>query len=107
MPRGRRSDGGRSRRRSDDARVASPRRVSAERLTVGEILRRSAEDLAEAGSERPRLDAERLVGHAVGLDRVGLYMQLDRPLSPSELERAQGLVARRGTREPLQYVLGE
>jgi len=81
--------------------------VSAERLTVGEILRRSAEDLAEAGSERPRLDAERLVGHAVGLDRVGLYMQLDRPLSPSELERAQGLVARRGTREPLQYVLGE
>jgi release factor glutamine methyltransferase len=81
--------------------------VKTERLTIAEVLRRSAEDLAEAGSERPRLDAERLLGHAVGLDRIGLYMHLDRPLSAAEVERARGLVARRGAHEPLQYVLGE
>jgi release factor glutamine methyltransferase len=81
--------------------------VKTERLTIAEVLRRSAEDLAEAGSERPRLDAERLLGHAVGLDRIGLYMHLDRPLSAAEGERARGLVARRGAHEPLQYVLGE
>jgi release factor glutamine methyltransferase len=81
--------------------------VKTERLTIAEVLRRSSEDLAEAGSERPRLDAERLLGHAVGLDRIGLYMHLDRPLSAAEVERARGLVARRGAHEPLQYVLGE
>jgi release factor glutamine methyltransferase len=81
--------------------------VKTERLTIAEVLRRSADDLAEAGSERPRLDAERLLGHAVGLDRIGLYMHLHRPLSAAEVERARGLVARRGAHEPLQYVLGE
>jgi release factor glutamine methyltransferase len=78
-----------------------------ERPTIGEVLRRSTADLAEAGAERPRLDAERLLGHAVGLDRIGLYMHLDRALSQEEVDRARGLVARRGAREPLQYVLGE
>ena len=43
----------------------------------------------------------------LGVDRVGLYMGLDRTVSPRELEAAGVLVERRATREPLQYVLGE
>jgi release factor glutamine methyltransferase len=76
-------------------------------LTLGEVLRRSTEHLAEKGSETPRLDAELLLAHALGVERIELYMHLDRPLGPRELDEARSLVARRATREPLQYVLGE
>jgi release factor glutamine methyltransferase len=76
-------------------------------LTIGEVLRRSTEHLAGKGAEQPRVDAERLLAHALGMERVGLYMHLDRPLSPPELDDARALVARRASGEPLQYVLGE
>jgi release factor glutamine methyltransferase len=74
--------------------------------SVGEVLRLSTEHLAAKGSETPRLDAERLLAKAIGLERIELYMALDRPLTPRELDAARALVARRARREPLQYVLG-
>ena len=76
-------------------------------LTIGDVLRRSAEHLAGKGSERPRLDAERLLGRVLGVDRIELYMHLDRSLTRDELEGARALVTRRASGEPLQYVLGE
>ena len=75
--------------------------------TLGEVLRLSTEHLAAKGSETPRLDAERLLAKALGLERIELYMAIERPLTPPELDAARGLVARRARREPLQYVLGE
>ncbi len=75
--------------------------------TIGSVLRRSTDYLVARGSETPRLDAERLLSKALGLERIELYMALDRPLTPSELDTARELVVRRGAREPLQYVLGE
>ncbi len=75
--------------------------------TISEVLRLSTEHLAGKGSETPRLDAERLLAKATGLERIELYMSFDRPLTPSELDAARDLVARRAKREPLQYVLGE
>jgi release factor glutamine methyltransferase len=76
-------------------------------LSLGEILGRTAEHLAARGCESPRLDAELLLGSALGLARIELYMHLDRPLTAAELDRARALVARRAAREPLQYILGE
>jgi release factor glutamine methyltransferase len=76
-------------------------------LTLGEVLRRATEHLVAKGLESPRLDAERLLAHALDVTRIELYTQLDRPLTPDELAEARALVARRATREPLQYVLGE
>lgn len=76
-------------------------------MTIGEVLRRSTRHLEAKGSETPRLDAERLLAHALGISRIELYTQLDRPLTPAELDAARALVARRARREPLQYVLGE
>jgi release factor glutamine methyltransferase len=76
-------------------------------LTLGEVLRRSTEHLAAKGAESPRLDAERLLAHALGVTRIELYTELDRPLSSTELAEARALVARRAAHEPLQYVLGE
>lgn len=76
-------------------------------MTIGEVLRRSTQHLQGKGSTTPRLDAELLLGHALGLARIELYMQLDRPLTTAELDAARGLLARRASGEPLQYVLGE
>jgi release factor glutamine methyltransferase len=76
-------------------------------MTIGEVLRRSTQHLEAKGSETPRLDAERLLAHALGITRLELYTQLDRPLTAAELDEARALVARRSRREPLQYVLGE
>jgi len=75
--------------------------------TISSVLRLSTEYLAAHGSESPRLDAERLLSKATGLERIELYMELDRPLTPAELGTTRELVRRRGAREPLQYVLGE
>ncbi len=75
--------------------------------TISQVLRLSTEHLAAKGSTTPRLDAERLLAKALGLERIELYMALDRPLTPLELDAARALVARRARREPLQYVLGE
>ena len=75
--------------------------------TVGDGLRRAPEHLAAKGSDTPRLDAELLLAHALGVARIDLYLQLDRPLDAAELDAARALVGRRAAREPLQYVLGE
>ena len=50
-------------------------------MTVGEVLRRSADHLGAKGSDTPRLDAELLVAHALGVARIDLYMQFDRILA--------------------------
>lgn len=76
-------------------------------LSVLEIVRRTTEFLATKGVESPRLNAELLVGHALGLPRMRLYLDFERLLTEAELERIRPLVRRRGGREPLQYILGE
>jgi release factor glutamine methyltransferase len=81
--------------------------VSDPPLTIGDVLRRSTDHLTAKGAESPRVEAERLLAHALGIERVELYMHLDRPLTDAELEAARGLLARRAAGEPLQYVLGE
>jgi release factor glutamine methyltransferase len=76
-------------------------------VTLAEVLRRSADYLAAKGVDSPRVDAEHLLSHALGLTRIALYTQHDRPLTPGELDTIRSLVRRRGEREPLAYVLGE
>jgi release factor glutamine methyltransferase len=55
----------------------------------------------------PRLDAELLLAHSLGLKRLDLYLQFDRPLTPPELTRYRELVKRRGERVPVAYLTGE
>ncbi len=76
-------------------------------LTVGEVLRRSTEHLAARGCESPRLDAELLLAHALGMARIDLYMAFDRPVAEDELGAARVLVTRRASREPVQHILGQ
>jgi release factor glutamine methyltransferase len=76
-------------------------------VTLGEVLRAAAEYLVRKGVDAPRLDAERLLAHALGITRLELYTHHDRPLSEGERAAARALVERRGRREPLAYILGE
>ena len=76
-------------------------------LTVAEVLRRSTAYLSQRGSPSPRLDADLLLAHALGVERLRLYTDSERPLTPSELARARDLLARRGRREPVAHLTGE
>jgi release factor glutamine methyltransferase len=76
-------------------------------VILGEVLRGATDYLAARGVESPRLDAERLLARALGLTRMELYTQHDRPLTEAERVAARQLVQRRGRREPLAYVLGD
>jgi release factor glutamine methyltransferase len=76
-------------------------------ITLAEVLRRSTEYLETHGSPTPRLDAELLLAHSLGLSRIELYTQFERPLSEAELDGCRSLVSRRGRREPVAYVIGQ
>jgi release factor glutamine methyltransferase len=70
------------------------------------MVRWIQDDLAPRGIASPRLDAELIVAHALDVDRVKLYLDLDRPLDPTELASIRALVARRRKREPMAYLRG-
>ncbi|WP_020677037.1 peptide chain release factor N(5)-glutamine methyltransferase [Geopsychrobacter electrodiphilus] len=74
--------------------------------TLLKLLRWTTSFFQDKGIDNPRLDAELLIAHVLKLDRVGVYLNYDRPLTPEELSLIRPLVKRRGQREPLQYILG-
>jgi release factor glutamine methyltransferase len=78
----------------------------ADTWTIRRVLKWTADDFAGRGIDSARLDAELLVAHALGVDRVRLYMDLDRPLVGDELAAIRALVGRRRQREPVAYILG-
>ncbi len=75
-------------------------------LNVLEVVKKTSEFFASKGIESPRLNAELIVGHALGLARMRLYIEFERPVTDAELATIREFVRRRGRREPLQHVLG-
>jgi len=75
-------------------------------LTVIEVLKAASGHLSKHGSEGARLDAEVILAQALGVRRLDLYLQFDRPLSETELDMYRGLVRRRAHGEPVAYVVG-
>jgi release factor glutamine methyltransferase len=73
---------------------------------VGRLLETAAGYLRDRGSSSPRLDAELLLAETLGLERIHLYTEFDRPLAVAEVDRFRGLIARRATHEPIAYILG-
>lgn len=76
-------------------------------MTLAEVLNGAVDYLTARGVDTPRLDAELLLARALGLQRIELYTHHDRPVTDSERAQARELVRRRGSREPLAYVLGD
>lgn len=77
-----------------------------ESLTVQEVLKRAADHLQKHGSDSPRLDAELLLAHSLGVRRLDLYMQFDRPATEAQLAPYRALIARRAHGEPVAYLIG-
>lgn len=75
-------------------------------LSLLDVLRRATGYLTSHGSGAPRLDAELLMAHVLGIRRLDLYLQFDRHLSEAELAPYRGLIARHGKGEPVAYLLG-
>lgn len=77
--------------------------------TVQRVLTWSAAYLKEKSREvlsNHRLDAELLLASVLELDRMKLYLQLDRPLSKDEREDFKSILRRRLNGEPVAYILG-
>lgn len=82
------------------------RPTAAPPATAGEMLERGREFLARKGVPGGRLDAELLVADALGLDRLHLFLQLDRPVTAVEVDAGRARLVRRGQREPTAYITG-
>lgn len=74
--------------------------------TLLEYVQLAAEHLAAKGIPSHRLDAELLLAEILGLDRVRLYVQHDRPLTKDEVDQYRTYIVRRAKREPTAYILG-
>ncbi len=74
--------------------------------TIGALLDTVTGYLRDRGSASPRLDAELLLAETLGMERIHLYTEYDRPLASSELDRYRYLVGRRARHEPVAYILG-
>jgi len=74
--------------------------------TTLKILAWTKDFLLSKGVTNARLEAEWLLCAVTGLDRVGLYLQYDKPLNDRELAEYRAMVTRRAKREPLQHILG-
>jgi release factor glutamine methyltransferase len=73
---------------------------------IGEALSASAEALAAAGVEDPRLDAELMLAEATGWERARLVASPGAELPPPASRLFAEMVRRRLRREPVAYILG-
>lgn len=80
--------------------------VSDDVWSIKRVLSWAADDLKRRGNDSARLDVELLLGNVLRLDRIGLIMQSERPLSGPELTRFRELFKRRRAGEPVAYLLG-
>ena len=64
------------------------------------------EYLTGKGIDSPRLSAELLLCHVVGLTRIELYTQFARPVPQQQLDQLHDLVKRAGLHEPVAYLTG-
>jgi len=74
--------------------------------TVGRLLAWTTDWLATRGSDSPRLDAEVLLAHVRGCPRIALYTAFDTPVDERQRAEFRELVKRRGTGEPVAYLVG-
>ncbi|HOT12027.1 MAG TPA: peptide chain release factor N(5)-glutamine methyltransferase [Polyangiaceae bacterium] len=88
----------------DSPATVSPR---TEPWTVRRVLAWVTEDFASRGVETPRLEAELLLAHVLGANRIQLIVDRDRPLTAHELGAYRALVTRRRNHEPVAYLRKE
>ena len=79
----------------------------AESWTTRKLLAWMTKAFEDKGLDAPRRQAEMLLAHVLGTERLKLYMDPDRPAAPLERDTLRGLVKRALADEPIQYLVGE
>lgn len=74
--------------------------------TVRRAILWTASYLEKKGADSPRTDADLLLADALGVDRLRLLLDFDKPLTPAELAAYRQRIERRARGEPLAYILG-
>lgn len=75
--------------------------------TIKELIEQSSLFLEEKGIMEPCRQAEDVISDSLGIPRLQLYLQFDRPLTAAEFEQCREKVERRAQGEPTQYIHGE
>ncbi|MCA1792594.1 MAG: peptide chain release factor N(5)-glutamine methyltransferase [Desulfotignum sp.] len=75
--------------------------------TVFKLIAWTKTYFTKYGVDSPRLTAEILLGFSLGIRRLDLYLQHDRPLENHELTAFKALIKRRKNHEPVAYITGE
>ena len=87
--------------------AAAPPPAADEPWTVRRVLEWTTSHLKKHHSDTPRLDAEILLAHARGCQRIQLYTQFDEPLTDAVRAQMRELVQRRAKAEPVAYLVGQ
>ncbi|MFZ5562937.1 MAG: peptide chain release factor N(5)-glutamine methyltransferase [Thermodesulfobacteriota bacterium] len=74
--------------------------------TILDVLKWTTAFFSDHQVEAPRVSAELLLAHVLGIGRLDLYLRYDQPLSSEELAAFRALISRRRAREPVAYILG-
>jgi release factor glutamine methyltransferase len=75
--------------------------------SIQKLLNWIAEYLKNKGVDSPRLSAELLLSHILGLKRIELYTQFEKIIPEEQLARLHDLVERAGRGEPIAYLAGK
>jgi release factor glutamine methyltransferase len=75
--------------------------------TILEVVQLGSKYLESRDIPYPRRQIEEIVSFVLGMKRLALYLDFQKPLTSEELDRARHLLERRGRREPLEYLIGE
>ena len=74
--------------------------------TIGDTIADATARLRDSGSETARLDAELLLGWAIGADRTAIVAHRDAPVGADALARFKAAIVRRAAGEPVAYIRG-
>lgn len=75
--------------------------------TIGEVFRLSVHFLEQKKMPRPKYLMQELLCHVLSLDKVSLFMNFERPLEESEVEKIRGLLSLLAKGKPIEQIRGE
>lgn len=76
-------------------------------LTVLDAINKSTDYFTRKDIESPRTNAELLLADILDCKRLDLYLMFDRPLDETQVGLYRDYIARRGNKEPVQYIIGK
>lgn len=86
--------------------MSAPATTAPTDTTIEEALRKGAEFLRGCGVDSPRLEMELILAHALGIERIQLYVRIKETLGSEARDRSREMLKQRRERQPIAYILG-